>query len=177
MVQTSKVEEINFGPSSSPPTFTDVIFVFISIVTMSVLARVQLRSTYLQMTRPLTPYWTPVREGRSRRSSLTTPVWIRHRTVVRLQPAPPGSPPPTTRWDSRSRRTSTSHPSPSHWKRRRLMSQCWPSRDSPCLSCHVTFINTNQRGGMMAPPGNQDPTRSCRTIKSLLSPALLVAPS
>lgn len=151
------------------------IFVFISVVTMSVLAQVRLRSTYLQMTRLLTPYWTPVREGRSRRSS--TPIWILLHTVERPRPALPGSPPPTTRWDYRSRSINTSHPSPSRWRRRRLMSQCWPSRDSPSLSCHVTFINTNQRGGMMATLGSQGQTRSCRTINLFLSPTLLVVPS
>lgn len=151
--------------------------VFISIVTMSVLAQVRLRSTYLQMTRLLTPCWTPVREGQSRRSSLTTPVWILLHTVERPQPALPGSPPPTAHWDYRSRSINTSLPSPSRWKRHRLMSQCWPSRGSPSLSCHVTFINTNLRGGMMATPGNQGQTRSCRTINLFLSPAPPVAPS
>lgn len=140
---------------------------------MSVLAQVQLRSTYLQMTHLLTPYWTPVREGRSRRSSQTTPVWIILHTVERPRPALPGSPPPTTRWDYSSRSLTTSHPSPSRWKQRRLMSQCWPIRDSPSLSCHVTFINTNQRGGMMATPRNKGRTISCRTINLFLSPALL----
>lgn len=152
------------------------IFVFFSIVMMSVLAQVQLRSTYQQTTHLLTPFWTPFREGQSRRSSLTTPVQILLNTVERPQPAPPGSPPHTTHWDYRSRSINTSHPSPSRWKRRRLMSQCWPSSDSPSLSCHVTSINTNQRGRMMATPGNQGQTRSCRIINLFLSPAMLVVP-
>lgn len=150
---------------------------FSFIVTMSVLAQVRLRSTYLQTTRLLTPCWTPVREGQSRRSSLTAPVWIRLHTVGRPRPAPPGSPPPTTHRDYRSRSINTSHPSPSRWKQRRLTSQCLPSRDSPCLSCRVTFINTNQRGGMMATPGHQARTRSCRPVNWFLSPALSVVPS
>lgn len=143
---------------------------------MSVLALV-LRSTYLQMTHLLTPCWTPVRQGQSRRSSLTTPAQILLHITERPQPAPPGSPPPVTRWDYRSRSINTSHPFPSRWRRRRLMSQCWPSRDSPSLLCHVTFTNTNQREGMTATPGNQGRTRSCRTINLFLSPALLVVPS
>lgn len=131
---------------------------------MSVLAQVQLRSTYLQMIHLLTPYWTLVRELRSRRNSQTTPVWILLHTVERPQPVLPGSPPPTTNWDYRSRRLNTSHPSPSHWKQRRLMSQCWPIRDSPSLSCQVTFINTNQREGKIATPRNRGRTISYRTI-------------
>lgn len=137
-----------------------------AIVTMSASAQVQLRSTFLQMTHLLTPYWTPVRRQ-------TTPVWIILHTVESPQPVLPGSPPPTTHWDHSSRRLNTSHPSPSQWKQRRLMSQCWPSRDSPSPSCHVTFINTNQRGEMMATPRNKGRTTSCRTINFFLSPALL----
>lgn len=155
---------------STTTVLTAYFFVFLSVATMSVLAQVQLRSTFLQMTHLLTPYWTPVREERSRRQ--TTPVWIILHTAERPRPALPGSPPPTTRWDHSSRRLNTSHPSPSHWKQRRLTSQCWPSRDSRSLSCHVTFINTNQRGGMMATPRNKGRTISCRTINVFLSPAL-----
>lgn len=129
---------------------------------MSVLARVPPRSTYPQMTRLLTPCWTPVKERRSRRSSPATAAWIPPRTVGRAQPAPPGSPPPPTRWDCRS--PNTLRPSPSRWKQRRLMSPCWPIRDSPSPSCHVTFINTNQRGRMMATPRNMGRTTSCRII-------------
>lgn len=132
---------------------------------MSVLALV-LRSTYLQMTHLLTPCWTPVRQEQSKRSSQTTPTpaQILLHITERPQPVPPGSPPPTTSWDYRTRSINTSHPSPSRWMRRRLMSQCWPSRDSPFLLCHVTFTNTNQRGGTTATPSNQGRTRSCRTI-------------
>lgn len=138
---------------------------------MSALVQVQPRSTYLQMTRPLTHFWTPVREGQSKRSSPATPAWIPLRTVERPQPALPGSPPPTTHWGFHSRSINTSHPSPSRWKRRRLTSQCWPSRDSRSLSCHVTFINTNQRVGMTATLNNQGPTRSCRRVDLCLPPA------
>lgn len=152
-------------------------FFFVFIVTMSVLVLVRLRSTYLQMTHLLTPYWTLVREEQSRRSSLATPVWILRHTLEKPQPALPGSLPPTTHQDYRSRSINTSHPSPSHWRRRHLMSQCLQSRDSPSLSCRVTFINTNQRGGTMATPSNQGQTRSCRTINLFLSPVLLVVPS
>lgn len=144
---------------------------------MSVLAQVRLRSTYLRMIHLRTRCWTPVKEGRSRRSSLTTPAWIHLHTVERSLPAPPGSPPPAIRWDCRSRSINTSHPSPSRWKRHRLMSRCWPSRDTPSLSCHVTFINTNQRRGMVATPGNKGRTRSCRTINLFLSPAPSAVPS
>lgn len=151
------------------------IYVFISIVTMSVLAPVRLRSTYLQMTRLPTPYWIHVREGQGRTSSRATPVRIH--TVERPQPALAGSPPPTTRWDCKSKSITTSRPSPSRWRRHRPMSLCWPSRDNPSLSCHVTFINTSQRGGAMAAPSNQGQARSCRTINLFLPPALLVVPS
>lgn len=144
---------------------------------MSVSAQDRLRSTSLQMTRLLTPYWTHLREGRSRRSSLNTPVWIRLHTAERPRPAPPGSPPHTTLWDCRSRSRNTSHPSPSRWKQRRLMSQCWLSRDSPSPSCHVTFINTNQRGGLMTTPRSRERTRSHRTIRLFPSPAPLFVPS
>lgn len=144
---------------------------------MSVLVLVRLRSTYLQMTHPLTPCWIPVREEQSRRSSLATPLWIPHHIQEKPQPALPGSLPHTTHWDYRSRSINTSHPSPSHWRRHHLMSQCLLSRDSPSLLCHVTFINTNQTGGTMATPSNQGQTRSCRTINLFLSPALLVVPS
>lgn len=150
---------------------------FVSTVTMSALVLVRLRSIYLQMTHRPTPYWTPVREEQSRRSSLATPVWSPHPTLERPQPALPGSLPPTTHWDCRSRRINTSHPSPSHWRQHHLMSQCLLSRDNLSLSCHVTFINTNQRGGRMATPSNQGRTRSCRTINLFPSPVLLVVPS
>ena len=136
---------------------------------MSVLAQDRLRSTSPQMTRLLTPYWTRVRAGRSRRSSPATPARI-------PRPAPPGSPPPATRWDQRG--INTSRPSPSRWRRRRLTSRCWrSSRDSPSLSCHVTFTNTNQRGGRRAARGSLGRTRSCRTVRLFPPPAPLVVPS
>lgn len=127
---------------------------------MSVLAQGPLRCTFLRTTHLPTPYWTPVKEGRRRRGSQTMVL----RTVAEAPRAPPGSPPPTTRWDCSSRSSNTSHPSPSHRRQRRRTSRCWPSRDSRSLWCHVTFINTNQRGGTMATPRCRGWTTSCRTI-------------
>lgn len=138
---------------------------------MSVSARVQPRSTYLQMTHLLTPYWTPVREGRSRKSSQITLVRIIRHSMERPRRVRPGSPHPATSQDYRSS-LDTLHPSLSHWKQRHLMSQCWLSRDSHSLSCHVTFINTNQRGGMKA-PRKRDQTISFRTTNLFFSPVLL----
>lgn len=140
---------------------------------MSVLAQVPLKSTYLQMTHLLTPYWTPVREGRSRRSSRITAWILSLHTAVRPRPVLPGSPPPTTPWDHKSKSLNASHPSPSHWKQLRLMSQYWLSRYGPSHSCHVTFINTNQRGRMMEAPHSQGWMVSCRTINLFLTPAPL----
>lgn len=145
-----------------------------SAVMMSALAQVRLRSSYQQMTPLPTPCWTPVREARSRRSSLTTAASILLLTVERRQPAPPGSPPPTAHWDCKS--INKSQPSPSRRRQRRLMSQCWPSRDNPSHSCHVTFINTNRREGMKAARSNRGQTRSCRTTNLFLSPALSAVP-
>lgn len=142
---------------------------------MTVLAQGPLRSTFLQMTHLPTPYWTPVKEGQRKRSSQTT-AWMVPRTVAAALRAPPGSPPPTTRWGCRGRSSNTSHPSPSHRRQRRRMSRCWPSRDSRSLWCHVTFINTNQRGGTMATPRCQGWTTSCRTINLFCTPALLAEP-
>lgn len=144
---------------------------------MSALAQVRLRSTSLQMTRLLTPWWTPVREGSSRRDSPATPFQSLLHTVERPQPVPPGFPPPTTHWDCKSRSINTLHPSPSRWRRLRLTSRCWRSRDNPSLSCHVTFINTNQSGGMMATPSNSRQTRSHRTVNLFLSPVGSFVPS
>lgn len=154
------------------------IFAFTSIVMMSVLAQVRLRSTYLQMTHLHTPCWTPVREGQSSSSSSSraTAAQLRLHTVERPLPVLPGSPPPTTHWDYRNRSINTLHPSPSRWRQHRLMSQCWLSMDSPSLSCHVTFINTNQRGETMVTPSNFQRTRSCRTVNLYFSPAPVVVP-
>lgn len=149
--------------------------VVVSVVTMSVLAQGPLRSTFLPMTHLPTPCWTPVKEGQRKRSSQTTALMVR-RTVAAAPRVPPGSPPPTTRWDCSGRSSNTSHPSPSHRRQRRPTSRCWPSRDSRSLWCHVTFINTNQRGGTMATPRCRGWTTSCRTINLFFTPALLAEP-
>lgn len=150
------------------------IFVFLPVAMMSVLVQVRLRSTSLQMTHLLTHWWTPVRGEQSRRNGLATPLQILPHTAERPQPVLPGFLPPTTHWDCKSRSINILHLSPSHWRQHHLMSQCCQSRDSPSLSCHVTFINTNQRGGMMATPSNSLRTRSHRTVNLFLSPVGLV---
>lgn len=136
---------------------------FVSVVTMSVLAQGLLRSTFLQMTPLPTPSWTPVKEGQSRRGSHPA-AWSVPRSVGGVPRVPPGSPPPTTRWDCSSRSSQTSHPSPYHRRQRRPTSRCWPSRDSRCRWCHVTFLSTNQRAGATAGPPSLGWTTSCRTI-------------
>lgn len=142
---------------------------------MSVLAQGPPRSTFLQMTHLPTPSWTPVKEGQSRRGSPPA-AWMVLRTVGGVPRVPPGSPPPTTRWDCSSMSSKTSHPSPYQRRRRRLTSRCWPSRDSRCRWCHVTFLSTNQRGGAMATPRSLSWTTSCRTINLVFTPVLLAVP-
>lgn len=139
---------------------------------MSVLAQGPLRSTFLQMTPLPTPSWTPVKEGQSRRGSHPA-AWSVLRSVGGVPTVPPGSPPPTTRWDCSSRSSQTLHPSPYHRRQRRPTSRCWPSRDSRCRWCHVTFLSTNQRAGATAVPPSLGWTTSCRTINLGLTPALL----
>lgn len=129
-------------------------FISLFLVMMSAWALVPLSSTSLQMTHLRTPCWTPATEDQSRRSGPASPAWM----LENRQPAPPGS--PTTHWDGRSTSINTSHPSPSPWRRRHLMSQCLRSRGSPSPSCHVTFINTNRWGGTMATPSTPGQTRS-----------------
>lgn len=147
------------------------LFVFPPAVTMSVSVQVPLRSTYPQMNHLLTLYWTPVGAWQSQRSSSLTRVQMLLRAMGRHQPALPGLPPPTTPWDCRS--INTSHPFPSPWRRRRLTSRCWLSRGSPSLSCHVTFINTIQKGPITTTPHSSRQTRSRRTLNRFSALELL----
>lgn len=146
-------------------------FVFISVGMMNVLIQIQLKSTFPRMTHLLTLFWTPVRVDKSQKCTPATPIQMFPETVERPLPALPGSPPPTT---PRNKSINMSHPSPSHRRQRHLMSQCWLNRDSPSLLCHVTFINTNQRGEKMATPSSSQQTRSPRTVDLFSSPKLPV---
>lgn len=130
---------------------------------MSVLAPGPLTSTFPQMSHLPTPSWTPAKGGQSRRGSHPA-AWKVLRTVGAVPRVPPGSPPPATHWDCSSRSSNTLHPSPCQRRQRHLTSRCWPSGDSHCRWCHVTFLSTNQSGAAMATPRSLGWTASCRTI-------------
>lgn len=150
-----------------------------STAMMSVLDQIRLRSTYQLMTHLPTPCWTPVGARLSQRSSPHTPLQMLLSITESRQPAlhgpPPPPPPPTIPWDYTSS-SNTLHPFPSHWRQHHRMRQCWQSRDSPSLSCHVTLINTARRGTTATTPSNSPPTRSPKTFNLFSSPELSAVP-
>lgn len=147
----------------------------------SVSDQIPLRSTSQPMTRLPTPCWTPVRAWPSQNSIPHTPVQMPPSAVGRRQPAlpglpPPPPPPPTIPWDCMRGSSNTLHLFPSPWRQHHLTRQCWLSRGSPSLSCHVTLINTIRRGTTAKTPSNSQPARSPKTINLFCSPKLSAGP-